>query len=98
MRYLVRINPHAINPITKKIVFARIWEVEQVAFGASGAYSEAVKWHCSNVKVDGVPILKIFKLPKKGEKPTEMEFFGICTRDGYEDAILINTKGCHEVN
>jgi hypothetical protein len=49
------------------------------------------------VKVDGEPITKIFKLPKKGEPPTEMEFYGIVTRY-YDDAISISTKGRHEVS
>lgn len=93
MKYLVRLNPRAYNPLTKRINSAVIWEVEQVATKDS----EKVLWHCSDVKIDGESIQKLFKFPKRGEKPTEMEFFGICTRDGYADAVNILTKGRHEV-
>jgi len=93
MKYIVRINPKAYNVLLKRIIPAIIWEVEQV----KTRDSEKVIWHCSNVKIDGVPITKIFPLPKKGEPPTQMEFAGVCIRDGYEDAIQILTKGRHEV-
>ena len=93
MKYQVRINPRAVNPLTKAIDESRIWEVEQ----CRTKDSERVKWHCADVKVDGEPITKIFKFPKKGEPPTEMEFYGIITRD-YDDAISISTKGRHEVS
>lgn len=93
MRYLVRINPRAVNPLTKRIDETRVWEVEQ----CRSTDSERVKWHCADVNIDGVNITKIFQFPKKGEPPTEMEFYGIVAR-GADDAIQILTKGRHEVS
>lgn len=92
MRYLVRINPRAVDPRTKKINESRVWEVEQ----AKTKDSEPVKWHCADVQIDGTPIAQLFKFPKPGDPPTEMEFHGICLR-AQDDAISILTKGRHEV-
>jgi hypothetical protein len=92
MKYLVRINPRAVNPITKQIDASRVWEVEQT----KTKDSESVKWHCSEVQIDNLSIARLFKFPKQGEPPTELTFYGICTR-GQDDAILISTVNRHEV-
>ncbi len=86
MRYLVRLNPRAINALTLKINPKLLWEVEQ----ASSRDSETVVWHCADVKVDGRHIREVFELPKQGEKPWQMEYYGVCTR-GQDDAIEIKT-------
>lgn len=93
MKYLVRINPRAVNPLTKAIDATRVWEVEQ----AATRDSEKVKWHCADVNIDGASVTKIFKFPKKGEPPAQMEFYGVVVR-GADDAIQILTKGRHEVS
>jgi hypothetical protein len=92
VRYIVRLNSRSINPISKKIDESRVWEVEQ----AKTKDSEAVRWHCGDVQVDGMSIARLFKFPKPGEPPTELTFHGICTRN-YDDAILISTTNRHEV-
>jgi hypothetical protein len=93
MKYLVRINPRALNPITKKIDASRVWEVEQAGTKDS---RETVKWHCGDVRIDDMSIARLFKFPKQGEPPTELTFYGICTR-AQDDAILISTIGRKEV-
>jgi hypothetical protein len=92
LKYLVRINSKAVHPVTKKIDESRVWEVEQ----AKTKDSEAVRWHCGDVQIDGMSIARLFKFPKPGEPPTELTFYGICTR-GQDDAISILTAGRHEV-
>lgn len=91
MRYLVRLNPKAINPLTGRIIPSRVWEVEQCA----NKDSEKVIWHCARIRIGDVPIHKIFTFPKPGENPTELEFYGICVR-GQDDAIVI-LEGKHDV-
>lgn len=92
MKYLVRLNPKSINPVTKKIDASRVWEVEQV----KTKDSESVKWHCGDVQIDGMSIARLFKFAKPSEPSTELTFYGICTR-GQDDAISILTTGRHEV-
>lgn len=91
MKYLVRLNPKAFNPITQKVIVARLWEVEQ----CSNKDSEKVIWHCANVRVDGQEIRELFYLPKTGEKPFELSFSGICVR-GQDDSIELKA-GQHDV-
>ncbi len=86
MRYLVRLNPNAINPLTMKVRADRLWEVEQ----AGSRDSESVIWHCADVKIDGQHVRELFQLPKPGEKPWEIERYGVCTR-GQDNAIEIRT-------
>ena len=84
MQYIVRLNPRAWNPLTKRVDAARLWEVEQVA----NKDSERVIWHCADVRIGELPIRMFFTLPKAGEPPTELKFSGICTR-GQDNAICI---------
>jgi hypothetical protein len=86
MKYLVRLNPKAFNPITRKIIAARLWEVEQCA----NKDSEKVIWHCAEVRIDSTPVRTLYTLPKQEEKPWEAEYFGICVR-GQDNAIEIHT-------
>ena len=86
MRYLIRLNPKAFNPVTRQIIAERLWEVEQCA----SKDSEKVIWHCADVRVDDKPIRTLYTLPKQEEKPWEVEHFGICVR-GQDNAIVIRT-------
>lgn len=86
MKYLVRLNSKAFNPITRKVIVERLWEIEQCATRDSGR----IIWHCANVRIDAQPIRELFVLPKEGEKPWEAEYFGICTR-GQDDTLEIHT-------
>jgi hypothetical protein len=86
VRYLIRLNPKAFNPITRAVIASRLWEIEQ----CSNQDSECVIWHCADVRIDGIQIRMFFTLPKDGEKPWEKECFGICVR-GQDNAIEIHT-------
>jgi len=86
MKYIVRLNPHAQNPLTKQIREDRLWEVEQCA----NKDSEKVIWHCGDVRVDSVPICELYQFQPTGEKPWDIAVFGICTR-GQDSAIEIRT-------
>ena len=87
MKYLVRPNPKAYNPITGQIDPQRLWEVEQCAWdGGAGHDSEKVLWHCAAVNVNGQTI----------EPTGEVAFHGICTRD-HDNAISIR-EGRNDVS
>lgn len=92
MRYIVRVNPKAYNPVTRSLIASRLWEVEQcAATGGDGRLdSERVIWHCADIRIDDVPIRELFVLPEPGGKPWEREVFGICVR-GQDNAIEIKT-------
>lgn len=98
MKYLVRLNLKAYNPITRKVIAGRLWEVEQcLKMGGNGIInSEPVIWHCADVRVDQTPIRELFRLAKDGEKPWELEVWGICVR-GQDNAIELHT-GDHDVS
>lgn len=96
MKYLVRLNSKAYNPITGKVIASRLWEIEQCAFGTSPNVSEKVIWHCADVRIDATPIRELYALPKLGEKPWEKEFFGICVR-GQDNVVEIKT-GRHDAS
>jgi hypothetical protein len=91
MKYIVRLNPKAFNPITHKVEPSRVWEIEQCA----DRDSEKVIWHCADVRINNTPICEIFVLPKPGEEPFERTYFGICVR-GQDNAIEIK-EGRHDV-
>ena len=92
MKYIVRLNPRAINPLTLRVNAKLLWEIEQCEHkGGDGRMdSEKVIWHCAEVRVGGRHVREFFQLPKEGEKPWQMECFGICMR-GLDDAIEIIT-------
>jgi hypothetical protein len=92
MKYLVRLNLKAYNPLTQKWRADRLWEVEQCeSLGLSGRQdSEPVIWHCGDVRIDTKHVREFFHLPKPGEKPWQMECFGVCVR-GQDNAIEIHT-------
>lgn len=92
MKYVVRLNTKAYNPLTGKLVASRLWEVEQCA----NRDSEKVIWHCADVRINQKPIREIFTLPKPGEAPFEVTYFGICIR-GQDDVVEIR-EGRHEVS
>jgi hypothetical protein len=92
MKYLIRLNPKAFNPLTRKVNAARLWEVEQCAMlGRDGKVkSEKVIWHCADIRIDGENISHKFSLPKEGQKPWEAEYWGACAR-GQDDVVEIHT-------
>jgi hypothetical protein len=92
VRYLVRLNPRAFNPVTRKVIAERLWEIEQCSTKDSGS----IIWHCADVRIDATPIRDLYVLPKDGEKPWEIERFGICVR-GQDNAIEIHT-GAHDAS
>ena len=86
MKYLVRLNPNGFNPITRRVIAERMWEIEQCATKDS----EKVLWHCADVRINQTPIRELYELPKEVGHPWEMECFGICVR-GQDNAIEIRT-------
>jgi hypothetical protein len=92
MKYIVRLNPRGFNPLTRKIITERLWEVEQ----CGNRDSDSVIWHCADVRVDEKHVREFFNLPKEGEKPWQYECFGICVR-GQDNAIEIRT-GAHDAS
>ena len=98
MKYVVRLNPKAFNPITKRVIPDKLWEIEQCAsMGGNGLVdSEKVIWHCTDVRIDTTPIRDLYVLPQQGVKPWEAEYFGICVR-GQDNAIEIHTRQ-HDVS
>lgn len=94
MRYLIRLNPRAVNPLTRRVFAPRLWEVEQCA----NKDSERVIWHCADVRVDQKLLTQIapleayqeFGKPIDGKKPWELEVWGVCVR-GQDDVIEIRT-------
>ena len=98
MKYILRLNPRAFNPLTKQVIPERLWEIEQCEQkGRDGRVdSEKCIWHCADVRVDSHPIRELFVMPKDGEKPFEMVMYGICVR-GQDNAIEIKT-GKHDAS
>lgn len=111
MRYLVRLNKKAWNPVTGKVMENRVWEVEQAEWKGrnGGTDSGKVIWHCHNVVIrrDGLdtPIRFIVaenaanakNLAVKKATDLEFEFFGIVVR-GDDDSIVIDVRSGHDVN
>ena len=98
MKYLVRLNPKAYNPLTRKVIPERLWEIEQCkSVGKGGGVdSEPVIWHCADIRIDKTPIRELFELPKLGEAPWQREYFGICVR-GQDNVVEIKT-GAQDVS
>ena len=92
MKYIIRLNPRAFNPLTRKVIAERLWEVEQCATRDS----EKVIWHCADIRINLTPIRELYTLPKPGEKVWEWEGFGICVR-GQANAVEIKT-GPHDAS
>jgi hypothetical protein len=99
MRYLIRLNPRVLNPLTGRVDAKHLWEVEQCEkIGGNGRTdSPAIIWRCANVKIDGKPVdqlapLEAYRALAKpqaiGEKRWQLEVWGICSR-GADDAIEI---------
>lgn len=86
MKYLIRLNPKAYNPITRKVNAARLWEIEQCA----NRDSERVIWHCEDIRIDQTPIRELYTISKEGEPVWEKTFFGICVR-GQDNVVEIKT-------
>lgn len=84
MKYVVRLNPRAFNPLTRQVIKNKLWEIEQCA----DKDNEKIVWHCANVKINDTYINQIFVLPKEGEQPFERTYYGICLR-GVDDALEI---------
>ena len=88
MKYIVRLNKHALNPLTNKVMKSRLWEVEQCA----DKDSEKVIWHCADVRIGLKHIREIFAIPKDGSAfSVELVYHGICTR-GSDDALVIDER------
>jgi hypothetical protein len=92
MKYIVRLNPKAWNPITNRVEPSRLWEVEQCATKDS----EKVIWHRANVRIGERGINELFVLQKPGEAPTELHFEGIIVGGGQDNALVI-VEGRHDV-
>jgi hypothetical protein len=92
MKYIIRLNTRAFNPITRKVIAERVWEVEQTATKDS----EKCVWHGHEVRINQTPIRELYRLPKEGEQAWEMVCWGICVR-GLDDAIEIKT-GLHDAS
>lgn len=101
MKYIVRLNLRAYNPLTRQVIANRLWEVEQAEkMGGNGRQdSERVVWHCAAVRIDQKDIEQIapitayreFGKPLSvDEKPWELEVWGVCVR-GQDNAIEIHT-------
>ena len=97
MKYTVRPNPKAYNPVTGLTDPKKVWEVAQHEWaGGTGHDSEQVSWLCAEVKINGVPITEVIATRTSAQTPAEklkvaekgMEFYGICTRD-QDNAISI---------
>jgi hypothetical protein len=86
MKYIVRLNPKAINPLTLQVNAKLLWEIEQVG----NRDSESVIWHCADVRIDDKHVREFFRLLKTGETPWQMECFGTVVR-GQDNAIEIHT-------
>jgi hypothetical protein len=94
MRYIVRLNPKAFNPLTRKLIENRLWEVEQVADKDSGT----VIWHCGDVRfgndrlvppVDAVKALFAPRDLSKSKPPVwDLRYIGYAAR-GQDNAIVI---------
>jgi len=98
MKYLVRLNPKALNPLTKKVEPSRVWEIEQCADKDSEKYI----WHCGAVTINAQPIHRYITAlcEAKGPDfilPKEFEFHGIATR-GQDNSIVIHEGRRHDVN
>jgi hypothetical protein len=86
LKYFVRLNPKAINPLTLEVNAQRLWEVEQ----ANTRDSEAVIWHAADVKIDKQHVRELFQLSKQGEQPWQIERYGVCVRS-QDNALEIIT-------
>lgn len=86
MKYFIRLNPKAINPLTLRVNPARLWEVEQ----AGTRDSELVIWHAADVRIDKQHVRELFQLPREGEKPWQIERYGVCVRS-QDNALEIIT-------
>lgn len=87
MKYIIRMNPKAVNPLTRRVDEKRLWEVEQVG----NRDSERVIWHCADVQIDSTPIHEIYQRPAAGTPPWQIELpDSICVR-GADNAIVILT-------
>lgn len=94
MKYVVRLNQKAYNPLTKKVMAERLWEVEQQPMAYIGGFGEKDKektvWHCAEVRINGESVTQLFRLPVKGGAPWEHTCYGVAIR-GADDAIEIHT-------
>lgn len=86
MKYVVRLNSRAYNPITGKLVPGKLWEVEQCA-SHDPEITKAV-WHCAEVRIGTDSITKLFTLPPPGAPPFELTVYGLAAR-AHDDAIVI---------
>jgi hypothetical protein len=98
VKYIIRLNMKAYNPITGKVDPKRVWEVEQAATKDSAK----CVWHCAEVTIRrgsvDTPIRDIIKQrfedkPESGKvKLVEFEYWGVVFR-GQDDAIVIHERG-----
>lgn len=86
MKYIVRLNPKAFNPITQRVIATRLWEIEQ----CGNRDSDRVIWHAADVRINEQHVRELFQMPKEGEKPWQIECFGTCAR-GQDNAVVIRT-------
>lgn len=86
MRYLVRLNKKAINPLTGKLNPKLRWEVVQKA----DKDSQKVTWHCEDVRIGNEPAYTFFKLPAPPKTiwDWELHYIGTVAR-GQDNAVVI---------
>jgi hypothetical protein len=86
VRYIIRLNKRAINPLTQQLNPKRRWEVEQRA----DKDSEKVVWHCEDVRIGDTPVQALFKMPEppKTVWDWELHFVGTVAR-GQDNFVVI---------
>jgi hypothetical protein len=86
VRYLIRLNKKAINPLTQKLNPQRRWEVIQKA----DKDSEQVTWHCSDVRIGERNAQEYFEMPPPPKTiwDWELHFVGTVAR-GQDNAVVI---------
>ena len=85
MRYIIRLNKRAINPLTQQLNPKLRWEVEQRA----DKDSEKVVWHCEDVRIGDKPVQTFFQMPPSGNIwDWEMYYVGTVAR-GQDNFIVI---------
>lgn len=84
MNYIVRLNPKALNPITRKVDPKHLWEVEQEA----SKDSEKVIWHCEDLRIGDRPIREFFVVPPVGTI-WELHYKNATVARGQDNAIVI---------
>lgn len=86
MRYIVRLNKKAVNPLTRQLDPKRLWEVEQLA----DKDSERVVWHAEAVRINEQKASDFFQtpVPPKTIWDWELHYKGYVAR-GQDNAVVV---------